>query len=161
VPFSPTGTVILPDAYGVFTVWFQVRDAAGNVSFERAADNVTRTAQVAVSLVQTDNNGNVRSCGGTEASPCSDVVKRFRATISSPVLPPTDLLFKAWRKINGQWVETSTSPFMRLAITGTVVNINVTANLLNGLWRFQAQVPQAANGPTSFAASQYQYLLID
>lgn len=159
VPYSSSGTVVLPDGYGRFGVTFQVMDAAGNVSAQQFAGAVTRTAAVGLNLVQIDNNGNVRSCG-SEAQPCSDVVKRFRVTISSAVLPRTDLLFKAWRNINGTWVETSTSPFMRMSITGTVMAFPVTANLLSGVWRFQAQVPHDADGVTAFGASEYQYLRI-
>ena len=161
VEFSPTGTVILPDRYGTFTVWFQVMDAAGNVSLERAADNVTRTAPVSLNLQQIDNNGNVRSCGSSDASPCSDVVKKFRATISSAQLPDVDLLVKAWRLVDGSWVETSQSPFMRMAITGPVMEFEFTANALAGVWRFQVQVPRDPEGATDFAASNYQYLRID
>ena len=160
VDYMPAGTVILPDRWGPFTVWFQVRDPSGNVSFERAAPNVARTAEPSLVLRQIDNNGNLRSCGSSSAAPCSDVVRRFRTTIGSPILPPTDLLLKAWRNINGDWVETSPSPFMRAAITGSVIDIQVTANLLAGVWRFQSQVPNAPDGSTAFAASEYQYLRI-
>ena len=78
------------------------------------------------------------------------------------MLPPTDLLLKAWRNVNGTWVETSSSPFMRASITGSVIDQQVTANLLAGLWRFQSQVPNAPDGTTAFApASEFQYLRID
>ena len=161
VDFVPSGTVILPDRYGTFTIWFQVMDPSGNVSFERAADNVTRTAAVGLTLQQIDNNGNVRSCGATETQPCSDVVRKFRNTISSPVLPDVDLLVKAWRLVNGSWIETDPSPHMRMAISGHVMEFEFTANALAGVWRFQTQVPRDPEGVTDFGASNYQYLRID
>lgn len=159
VPYSPNGTVVLPDGYGRFGVSFQVMDSAGNVSAPHFAGAVTRTAPVSLGLHQIDNSGNLRSCG-SEAQPCTDIVKRFRVNISSPVLPRTDLLFKAWRNVNGVWVETSTSPFMRLGITGSTIDFGVSANLLAGVWRFQAQVPRDVDGVTDFAASGYQFLRI-
>jgi Prokaryotic phospholipase A2 len=159
VPYARSGTVVLPDQYGVFTIWFQVRDAAGNQSFERAADNVTRSATVDLTLNQVLDNGTVRTCGSTQTNPCSDVAKRFRATISSPITPQVDLLLKAWRLVNGSWVETSSSPFKRYTITGTTMTLDPFSDttLLNGLWRFQLQVPRASDGRTDFGASNYQY----
>lgn len=161
VDFVPNGTVILPDRYGTFTIWFQVSDAAGNVSFERAADNVTRTAPVSLTLQQIDNNGNVRSCGSSDAAPCSDIVRKFRTTISCPVLPDVDLLVKAWRLVDGSWVETNPSPHMRMTITGNVMEFEFTPNALPGIWRFQTQVPRDPEGVTDFGASNYQYLRVD
>lgn len=163
VPYASSGTVLLPaDGYGTFGITFQVADSAGNVSQPAYAGAVTRTADVGVGLRQIDNNGNLRSCGSTEAAPCSDVVKRFRISISSARVPDTNVLLKAWRKINGTWTETSTSPFMYEWIGGrTTIDMTVTANLLNGLWRFQAQVPRSTDGSTAFGSSEYQYLLID
>lgn len=161
VAYAGTGTVWLPDRYGDFTIWFQVKDAAGNVSSVRATDVVTRRIPVSLALQQIDNNGNVRSCGATEATPCSDVVKKFRATIDSPVLPDTDLLLSAWRYVDGSWVETTASPFKRLTITGRVIDIPISENLMDGLWRFRAQVPRDTDGLTEYAASAYQYLRID
>jgi hypothetical protein len=113
-----------------------------------------------VGLRQIDNNGNLRSCGFTETAPCGDVVKRFRASISSPVLPDTDLLLKAWRLVNGTWIETTSSPLQRMAITGPTVDFGLQANLMSGLWRFQSQIPRDPEGITDFAASDYQYLRI-
>ena len=160
VPFSPTGTVVLPDGYGRFGLSFQVMDAAGNASAPLFAGAVTRTAPVSLTLRQIDNLGNLRSCGTSEAAPCTDVVKKFRTTIDSPIVPNTNLLLKAWRNVNGVWVETSTSPFMFEPIAGRrTVDMTITANLLAGLWRFQAQVPRDGD-VTDFAASGYQFLRI-
>jgi hypothetical protein len=160
VPYAASGTVVLPDGYGSYGLSFQVRDAAENVSAVAFGGSVTRLGRVAVALRQIDNNGNLRSCGFTETAPCGDVVKRFRASISSPVLPDTDLLLKAWRLVNGTWVETTSSPLQRMAITGPTVDFGLQANLMSGLWRFQSQIPRDPEGITDFAASDYQYLRI-
>jgi hypothetical protein len=158
VPYAPSGTVVLPDGYGRFGMTFQVMDAAGNVSAPLFAGAVTRTAPVSLTLNQIDNLGNVRSCGSTEASACLPVVKKFRTTIDGPIVPNTNLLLKAWRNVNGTWVETTTSPFMLEAIAGRrTVDMTITANLLAGVWRFQAQVPRDGD-VSEFAASGYQYL---
>lgn len=160
VSFSPTGTVVLPDGYGRFGVSFQVMDAAGNASAALFAGAVNRTAPVTLTLRQIDNLGNLRTCGSSEAAPCTDVVKKFRTSIDSPIVPNTNLLLKAWRNVNGSWVETSTSPFMLEAIAGRrTVDMTITANLLAGVWRFQAQVPRDGD-VSEFAASGYQYLRI-
>lgn len=127
---------------------------------------------VYLALRQVDNNKNLRSCGSAETSACTDVVRKFRATVTlgNPTIK-VDLLLKAWRKIDGKWVESSSSPFRRYALSrpGTV-NINPLcakapaqphsgcSRLLAGLWRFQVQVPKASNGSTTFAASNYQYV---
>lgn len=158
VAYAPNGIIALPDRYGPFTIWFQVRDGSGNLSFERAADNVTRTAAVSLDLRQVDNNGTVRSCGSSETSPCSDVVKKFRATISSEVLPKTDLLVKLWRNVNGTWTETQQSPFARYPISSSTVNFDFPPGALAGLWRVQVQVPRDDVNYTDFAASPYQYI---
>lgn len=160
VPYSASGTVVLPDRYGLFTVWFQVQDAAGNMSLPRAADNVTREAAVDVVLRQIDNQGAVRSCGFLETDPCSDVVKRFRANITTTPLPDTGLLLKAWRSVNGTWVETDPSPLQRQAIVGSVTDFPLNANLMAGLWRFQVQVPRDVEEFTQFGSTGYQYLRI-
>ena len=161
VAYSPSGTVVLPDGWGRFGITFQVMDGAGNVSGTQFAGAATRTATVTPTLRQIDNNGNVRSCGSTPEAPCSDVVKKFRTTISSALLPDTSVLLKAWRYVNGSWVETSSSPFMSEPINGRwTIDMTVTANLLSGVWRFQAQVPRDPEDATSFGASDYQYLRI-
>lgn len=159
--YRDAGTLLLPDSYGNFGIKFQVKDGAGNVSDPKFAGTVTRTAAVRVELWQIDNGGNARVCGDSEASACSDVVTKFRTTVSSAVMPSTDLLFKAWRKVNGSWVETATSPFKRVALTSRTIDVAVTENLLDGLWRFQSQVPRDSTRFTEFGASNYQYLLID
>lgn len=157
--FATNGTVVLP-GYGTFGIGFQVMDAAGNISAVHYAGAVQRRAQVTLGLNQIDNYGNVRSCGSSETSPCSDVVKKFRTTITSALSPQTNLLLKAWRKIDGSWVETTNSPFMYTAINGrSVIDMEITAGLMNGIWRFQAQVP--VTDATQFGASAYQYLRID
>lgn len=157
--FATSGTVVLPDGYGNFGIGFEVSDSSGNVSPTAFAGTVTRQAAVSLALVQVDNNGNVRSCGGSEANPCSDVVKKFRTTISSAYSPPADLLMKAWRKVNGDWVESSRSPFERSPIDGrTVITQTFTDSLIAGVWRFQTQVPVTV--ATQFAGSAYAYLRI-
>ena len=157
--FATSGTVVLPDGYGNFGIGFEVSDSSGNVSATSFAGTVTRRAAVSLALVQVDNNGNVRSCGGSESNPCSDVVKKFRTTISSAYSPPADLLMKAWRKINGAWVESSRSPFERSPIDGrTVITQTFTDRLIAGVWRFQTQVPITV--ATQFAGSEYTYLRI-
>jgi hypothetical protein len=156
VPYATGGTIVLPDSYGPFTIAFQVADARGNVSGVATAGTVSRIAAVSTTLVQVDNNGNVRSCG-TEIYPCTPVVKKFRITVSAPVTPPADILVKAWRLVNGTWVETTATPYRRLAM-GSVSGFEVTENLLAGKWRFQVQIP--VTGSTSFASSDYQFLTI-
>jgi hypothetical protein len=158
VPYVASGTVILPDSYGTFTVWFQVRDAAGNLSLERAGDNVTRTAQPTIALVQTDANDNERVCGATQVTRCTDAATRFRMTLSSPVLPPGFLQLRRWRLVNGTWVEGATEYF---AIDRSVYAYTFPTTSTKGLWRFQAAVPASPSGTTAFASSAYQYLLLD
>jgi hypothetical protein len=161
VAYSPSGTVVLPDGWGTFGITFQVMDGVGNASATQFAGAVTRTAPVTPVLRQIDNLGNLRSCGASPETACSDVVKKFRTSISSAVLPDTNLLLKAWRNVNGSWVETSTSPFMWEPINGRwTIDMTVTANLLAGVWRFQAQVPRDPENVTAFGASEYQYLRI-
>ena len=136
--------LVLPDGYGTYGIGFQVRDAAGNASPTQYAGSVERLAAVGLALVQVDNNGNVRSCGSSESAACSSVVKKFRTTITAAASPPADLLFRAWRRINGVWTETTASPYMREAIGGrTSITMTVTATLAAGLWRFQTSVPRA------------------
>jgi hypothetical protein len=53
VDYVPNGTVVLPDRLGAFTVWFQVRDAAGNLSSERAADLITRVTDSSPPVITT------------------------------------------------------------------------------------------------------------
>ena len=155
--FSPSGTVVLP-GYGDYMIWFQVRDAYGNESLERATDLITRTAAVGLNLQQVDNNGNVRSCGSSESTACSNVVRKFRATISGDVLPKTDLLVKLWRYVNGTWVETDPSPYARYPISSSTVNFEFPSGAVAGLWRVQVQVPRDDANHTDFAASGYQYI---
>jgi hypothetical protein len=156
VPYLTDGTIVLPDSYGPFTIAFQVADARNNVSGVATAGTVSRIAPVSTSLVQVDKSGAVRTCG-TEIKPCTSVVKKFRITVSAPITPPADVLVKAWRLVNGAWVETAATPYRRLAM-GTVLGFEVTENLLAGKWRFQVQIP--VTGSTAFAASDYQFLAI-
>ena len=157
VAYVAGGTVVLPDRYGPFTVWFQVRDAAGNLSFERAGDNVTRTAQPTVTLQQITNLGVTRSCGA-ESNPCSDAATSFRVTISSPVLPPGFLQIRRWRLIDGSWVEGDKVYF---AIDRSTFEWTFPPTATKGLWRFQAAVPADPGGTTGYAESGVQYLRLD
>lgn len=155
--FVANGTVVLP-GYGDYMIWFEVMDPYGNVSSARATDVIKRTAAVNLNLQQVDNNGNVRSCGSTETTPCSDIVKKFRTTITSDVLPKMDLLVKLWRYVNGTWTETNPSPFARYAITSSTVNFEFPSGAIAGLWRVQVQVQRDDYNYTDFAASNYQYI---
>lgn len=159
VPYVEGGTIVLPDGWGTFGIGFDVMDEFGNVSDTSYAGAVHRIAQPSVGLRQIDNHGNLRSCGSSQASPCSDVVKKLRTTLSAPFVPSTNMLIKAWRLDNGSWLEARSPYFVSTLAGRSVLDFTITDNLRLGIWRFQAQVP--VTDASAFASSDFQYLRID
>lgn len=165
VPFVSSGTMGMTDSYGPKTLWFRVRDAAGNWS-NAASANVTRLAEVNQYLAVYDNAGNPRSGCGAWGQACGvsyGTAFKLRSLLGAAALPSgVYVTLRGWRQTSGTgvddgWVESAGS-LQRIQVTSSTAVFSTTGGNMRGLWRYQVSVP--GTGTTTGAASGYVYVRV-